>query len=257
MVCVAGSDSAIWEACASQIEPSLLEGTLLRVVESQEQVATTHLVDGDLAKQDTLEQLIEQSKPSRRAGTERLDYLLATPWRYPPLRYGSRFGSELEPSLFYGALSINTALAETAYYRSVFLDDMTDPPPRIISQHTSFEARYRTGAGLKLHKPPFDAHASSLTDPADYRACQALGSALRDADIQAFEFASARDPEGGCNIALLQPAALSSKRHLRPVQWNCSLTSEGVSFRSRTHPSTLKSYSRAMFEIQGALPRPA
>jgi len=43
MGCVAGSDSAIWEACASQIEPSLLEGTLLRVVESQEQVATTHL----------------------------------------------------------------------------------------------------------------------------------------------------------------------------------------------------------------------
>ena len=44
----------------------------------------------------------------RPPGHERLgrfDYLLRAPWRYPPLRWGSRFGRRFEPGLFYGALS--------------------------------------------------------------------------------------------------------------------------------------------------------
>jgi hypothetical protein len=72
------------------------------MVESQQQIATSSLVD-DLAEQALLEELIERSKPPLRSGTERLHYLLATPFRYPPLRHGSRFGGRFEPSLLYGA----------------------------------------------------------------------------------------------------------------------------------------------------------
>lgn len=109
------SDSTIWQAVQNRILPTLIGGTLYRLVESQEQVATSRLVDGDLDKQAVLEAFLEPSKPPRIPGTEHLDYLLATPWRYPPLTYGSRFGRRHERSLYYGGLSEQTTLAESAY----------------------------------------------------------------------------------------------------------------------------------------------
>ena len=237
--------------------PGPLDGTLVRVVESQEQVATTVLVDGDLTRQDALERLIESSKPARRPGTEHLDYLLATPWRYPPLRYGSRFGTRDEPSLFYGSLAVEVALAETAFYRSVLLEDTDDPPERLISHHTSFEARYRSDRGLALQHEPFAEHRAALTDPARYSACQALGTAVRELGIEAFEFVSARDPRDGLNVALVEPVALVSSRHHSPREWLCTTTTREIVFRSREQPPMLLGFARETFEIDGRLPRPA
>ena len=237
--------------------PGPIDGTLVRVVESQEQVATTVLVDGDLTRQDALERLVESSKPARRPGTERLDYLLATPWRYPPLRHGSRFGTRDEPSLFYGSLAVEVALAETAFYRSVLLDDTDDPPERLVSHHTSFEARYRSGRGLALQHEPFVRHRAALTDPARYAACQSLGAAMRGIGVEAFEFVSARDPDEGLNVALVEPLALASSRHRSPREWLCTTTASEIVFRSREQPSTLLGFARDAFEIGGRLPRPA
>ena len=73
-------------------------------MESQEQVATNRLV-ATLAEQDLLESMLEASKPPLPKGTARLDYLLATPFRYPPLPHGSRFGGRHEPSLFYAGVT--------------------------------------------------------------------------------------------------------------------------------------------------------
>lgn len=86
---------------------------------SQEQVATNQLV-GSLERQAVLETLLEKTKPSLRVGTESLHYLLAMPFRYPPLKHGSRFGTRSAPSLFYGSQKIGTVLAESAYYRFLF-----------------------------------------------------------------------------------------------------------------------------------------
>lgn len=108
-----------WEACLAQTKTLRLSGQLLRLVESQEQVATNQLVSS-LDRQAVLEDLLETTKPHLRPGTERLDYLLATPFRYPPLKHGSRFGTRSAPSLFYGALKTGTVLAEAAYYRFLF-----------------------------------------------------------------------------------------------------------------------------------------
>jgi len=44
-----------------------------------------------------------------------LDYLLFPPFRYPPLKWGSRFGTEYQRGLFYGSQLLATALAEVAY----------------------------------------------------------------------------------------------------------------------------------------------
>ncbi len=50
--------SEIWTACESTAHPDVLEGTIERLVESQEQVATNSLVH-TLAEQALLERLIE------------------------------------------------------------------------------------------------------------------------------------------------------------------------------------------------------
>ena len=113
-------------------------GTLRRLVENQEQKVTLRLTD-NLAQHDVLEGLLEESKPDgiEHTGLGRFDYLLRTPWRYPPLKWGSRFGRRFEPSLFYGALDRSALFAEAAYYRLVFLEGMKKPfGERVISQFT-------------------------------------------------------------------------------------------------------------------------
>jgi hypothetical protein len=159
----------IWSQCQLGLHLGPLSGELLRLVESQEQVATSTLVD-DLGEQALLEQLLDATKPVPRPGTGGLNYLLASPFRYPPLRYGSRFGGRFEPSLFYGSRALGTVLAEAAYYRLVFWTAMSEPPPsgRLLTQHSLLRARYRGLRGLRLQDPPCAAHEAVLTHPSDY-----------------------------------------------------------------------------------------
>ena len=141
----------IWSLCDGQFKPEPLQHETIRVVESQEQIATNRLVD-NFAEQDVLEHMLESSKPDLRTHSHTLHYLLATPFRYPPLQYGSRFGTRYEPSLFYGSHSLTTALAETSYYRFLFWHGMADTPPssKFVTQHTIYGVKYATESGLKL-----------------------------------------------------------------------------------------------------------
>ncbi|MDW8258558.1 MAG: RES domain-containing protein, partial [Gammaproteobacteria bacterium] len=84
--------------------------TLWRVVEAQHTAATLRLV-GSLAEQAVLEHVLEQAKPPLPPGTQRLHYLLATPFRYRP-RQGSRFRAPFASGVWYGAELQRTALAE-------------------------------------------------------------------------------------------------------------------------------------------------
>ena len=120
--------SQVWAACGSRATAVEFAAEAQRIVESQEQVATQRLV-GTLAEQDLLEAMLERSKPPRPQATDGLDYLLATPFRYPPLRHGSRFGRREEPALFYASCTRDTLLAEAAYYRFVFWQGMVESPP--------------------------------------------------------------------------------------------------------------------------------
>ena len=229
-------------------------GRLLRLVESQEQKATVPLVD-NLLEHDVLEEILEASKPPVGAGTERLDYLMRSPWRYPPLPWGSRFGSRFEPSLFYGALTLNALFAEAAYYRLVFLDgSKTTEPLRVISQHTLFQARYHTQHGMALTDAPFDAHEATLRHVSSYAPCQALGTALREAGVAAFTYWSARSRAREGNIALVAPEALRSNKHLHPEPVLCEARRERVQFRYR---DTVIDFEAEQFEVNGALPLPA
>ncbi len=245
-----------WSACLAAAAPQSISSLMLRMVESQEQVATNQLVSS-LVQQSVLEDLLEASKPSHRGDSAQLHYLLATPFRYLPLRWGSRFGRRHEPSLFYAARETRTVLCEAAYYRFLFWYGMQTPPRRKLdTQHTLFGAHYHTHLGLRLQHAPFSEQRAALMHPADYRDSQALGTLMRDRGIQAFEFVSARDLAGGINVGLFTPLALADKQPTSQVAWLCELSETHVRFREG-HSKTLFEFSLDAFLVHGALPQPA
>lgn len=245
-----------WNGCLETIQPGEIAGTVLRLVESQEQVATCHLVSS-LEGQSALEEMLDETKPPLRRYSENLDYLLFTPFRYPPLKYGSRFGARNEPSLFYGSMDIQTVLAESAYYRFVFWYGMRIPPQgKLDTQHTLFEAEYRTERGYKLQAPPFDAYRTELTHPSDYSSSQNLGSIMRGREIEAFEFYSARDLKNGVNVALFESAAFARNRPTFQEPWLCELTAEKVVYQA-TRGRRMYIYPLETFLVDDALPQPA
>ncbi|SCZ68379.1 RES family NAD+ phosphorylase [Thiohalomonas denitrificans] len=248
--------SELWTQCRLHEAARRIKGVLFRIVESQEQVATNGLVDS-LEEQSVLEEMLEGVKPPVRAGSDRLHYILMTPFRYPPLKYGSRYGRRHEPSLFYGSLSANTALAECAYYRLLFWHGMATPPPkRIQTRHTLFQAQYAAKHGLQLQHAPCDGHRRTLAHPADYSQTQALGSAMREAGIEAFEFPSARDPDGGENVALFGPSSLASKAPTLSESLWCQVNGERVTFLNASENSTAAFQAEHFFH-DGRLPQPA
>jgi hypothetical protein len=247
--------SEIWAACSARATPVALDGEVHRLVESQEQVATRSLVR-TLAEQALLEDLLESSKPMLPATAAGLHYLLATPFRYPPLPWGSRFGRRFEPSLFYGARSVATVLAECAYYRFVFWSGMATPPKAPLdTRHTMFRVGVSTTQGLQLQLAPFDAWQKQLRDPADYAATQSLGSALRAAGIEAFEYRSARDPDGGINLALFTAQAFATPRPTVLDEWLCITGPDRVSYYSR-HGGGIREFRKQDFTVHGILPMP-
>jgi hypothetical protein len=247
--------SSIWAACRADAVPAPLGGTVHRLVESQEQVATNALV-ATFAEQALLEDLLERSKPALPATATRLHYLLATPFRYPPLAWGSRFGSRFEPSLFYCSRSRETVLAESAFYRFVFWSGMAVPPPELLeTRHTLFGAEIDARRAVRLQAPPFDAYEASLTDRAVYAATQALGTAMREAGIEAFEYRSARDAGRGLNVALFTPAAFAGRDPTGLHEWLCETGATTVRFYSR-HGGGLFEYPLETFLVDGRLPAP-
>jgi hypothetical protein len=258
--------SRIWQACQGgepqrrPPRPRLvrLRGRLLRLVESQEKVATGAIVDS-AAEQSVLEDLLEASKPPLHEGSEALHYLLKTPFRYPPLPHGSRFGTRLEPALFYGSLREQTVLAEAAYYRFWFWFGMVVPPPmqQLITQHTVFQAGYDTARGVKLQAPPFDAYTDVLRSPDDYTETQALGTALRAARVHAFQYLSARDRDAGTNIAVISPRVFKPpNRILGREEWTCTTMPARVSFTSAATRAT-REFLLEQFLVEGVFPDPA
>ncbi len=229
-----------------------------RVVESQEQVATTRLVD-TAEEQGQLESLLENTKPHQPQNAGRYDYLNWTPFRYPPLPHGSRFGRRSEHGLFYGSLSLPAAFAECAYYRFVFLSGMTAPLPvaRLTTGHSAFQARLMTENGIALEAEPFKRYSAKISDPSHYDASQALGSAMRDAGVAAFTYLSARY-QHGINTGVFELQAIKSRKPEHMQHWVCTTTAETVSFiRLHGRDESPYNFTHAQFLVKDVLPAPA
>src|SRR2546421_6198321 len=95
-----------------------------------------------------------------RVGLESLLSLLSTPFRHPPLRNGSRFGTRLLRGILYGARELPTALAEVAYYRLVFLDGSAAGLGDLHLDLTALWFRISAPRGVGLSEPPLREHAA-------------------------------------------------------------------------------------------------
>lgn len=243
----------IWAQCSDKIFPVSLSGEIFRVVESQEKIATNELVD-TLEEQALLEEMLELTKPTLPDVAHGLAYLLFTPFRYPPLKYGSRFGSRFEPSLFYGSRKLTTALAEMAYYRLHFWFDMSIAPPagKLKTQLTAFSAEIKTAKGLELQAPPFLEYETHLMDKAGYNKTQALGTSMRENGFDAFEYVSARDVDKGLNVGLFTPDVLARKKPTSTENLLCSTDALGVKFMDES--SVVYFYPLTQFLVNDHFP---
>ena len=253
--------SNIWTECGGRANVRPLRTRAWRVVEAQHAFATLKLVDS-VAEQDLLEQLIDGVKPPKPVGPEfaRLHYLLSTPFRYPPLPHGSRFGTRAERGIWYGSEQIMTALAEKAYYALLFLEGTTAAINEVQREYSAFAIGIRSARGVDLCGRRFARARAAITSPSRYDASQALGRAMRAAGVEAFRYPSARDPDHRPNVGVFTPAAFATRRLPAAYQsWHCSASREQVRFRRKARVAATEgtAFARACFTVAGKLPAPA
>ncbi|MGH7617729.1 MAG: RES family NAD+ phosphorylase [Gemmatimonadaceae bacterium] len=248
--------SNIWTRCAGDSEIKALRLMAWRAVEAQHQISTRKLVDS-ADEQILLEELIDRAKPPD-VTRGRLHYLLSTPFRYPPLPHGSRFGGRHEGGVWYGSENRRTMFAEVAYYRLVFLSGTRAELGLVTTQLTAFSVRARSSRGIDLVAPPFDAHRRTIASPTKYGAPQALGGAMRGAGVELFRYPSARDAEGGVNVAAFSPSVFGTARPRGLETWHCAATRERVELAKRDYfGREAYAFPRDVFLVNGNLPSPA
>jgi hypothetical protein len=211
--------------------PIQIKNLLHRIVETQEINATRSLVD-TLGEQEILEHLIESSKPAIPYNMKGYHYLLSTPFRYPPLEYGSRFGTVYEPSLFYGSIGEKTCIAECAFYRFYFFYSMVEPPDSLRTQHTLFTVPFESNHSVDLSSSQFSIYADKLYHKSDYAFTQKIGSYLRNKGIDCFLYSSVRDPDHGLNVALFNPTPFSAKKPTSTTEWHSQITKNIIQFKN-------------------------
>jgi hypothetical protein len=248
----------IWTQCAGPNRVAPIACKAWRVVEAQHKVMTRRLVD-DLEEQLLLEQIVDDVKPPRPPGPqfEGLHFLLFTPFRHPPLKGGSRFGTPADRGLWYGAKLLETCLAEKAYYQILFAAGTTAKLKNLSCLWSAYQAEIRASRGIDFTAPPFAAFEDEISSPTSYAFSQRLGTQMRAAAIEACVYHSARCRKKGDAIALIEPA-FGSRSPLRASQtWVCSLTGDGSQVApGNVTTSDVLEFKRSDFEVDGVLPQP-
>ena len=248
----------IWTSCAGPSRRRHLALDVWRVVEAQHRVSTRALVD-TLEEQAILEDIIDGAKPPapRGARFEGLNYLLYTPFRYPPLNSGTRFGRRDERSLFYAAETVRTGLAEKAYYALLFFEGTKAVLDKAHIDWTAFQVGVESRQAIDLTAPPFDEFRALISSPSSYEASQTLGSQMRVDGVDLFKFVSARCPVGGTNVALFEPVFTTAAPATQRT-WRAILTRDSCEvFDLNSSARTVLTFAKTLFEVSGRLPRPA
>jgi hypothetical protein len=90
---------------------------------------------------------------------------------------------------------------------------------------SAFKIGYRTRKGVDL------TGETTVSAPDRYDATQKLGSRMREAGVEAFRYASARDADGGTNVGLFTPRAFTSKRPGAMQVWRATASKASVEMR--------------------------
>lgn len=241
---------AAWTAAAVRARAVRRGLTAWRVIEAQHHVSTRKLVDS-LEDQALLEALIEDVKPPAPSVDRRGHFLLWTPFRYPPLRHGSRFGRRDQRGIWYGACDRTSALAERAYYKLLFLEGCPALAP-LLTHETAFQASFRAARFVDLTAPPFAADEERISSPTSYAVSQPLGATMRAAGIEAFVFVSARARPRGLNVGLFEPVFTGEPFGLE--SWTCLTTVDAVELTHLIAGALV--FPRSHFVRRGRLPAP-
>lgn len=235
--------------------------TAWRVVEDQSRSSTRKMVD-TAVEHEVLERLIENNKPKLTyqkdsAAFEGLHYLLSTPFRYPPLKRGSRFGQRHERNLFYASLELETALCEKAFHRLNFLLASSGNIGGKAVNCTAFNVQVSTQHGIDLCKKPFSDFRERISSPVSYSDSQALGSAMRSDGIETCISYSARDKKNGKNLNTFTPKAFGQNKFLEKTfqPFSCYFTKNSVEFY--TKPASMKGpivFNAENFYVNGQFP---
>lgn len=249
----------IWTRCAPKFKFARYKGEPWRVVEAQHVIATRKLVDSD-EEQELLEEVIDDAKPLRPYDREcaNYHYLLWTPFRYPPLKHGSRLGTPDRRGLWYGSEKIKTAFAEKAYYTLLFREGSRADFGVFETPVTVFNVPIATSAGVDLTRSPFKEFESDLASPVSYAASHRVGRELRDLGAEVICFKSARCPEGGLNIAVTTIAVFQKRRPQDHSSWFCVSSRNSVEFKPvgiQAEKPKRVVFRRGEFEVDGVLPR--
>lgn len=248
------------DCSAAPLSP--LRGGVHRITDRQGESGTADLVDS-LLEQARLEQLIEGVKPPipsdwPEAGEKKplpSHRLLLTPFRYPPLESGSRFGRAHQRHLFYGARALETALAERAFHAFRLLEGSPLPAGRRIQrQQTAFAVEITAERGLTLQQHLLPEALEAVTNPSSYAASQRCGDAMRERQVQAFEVPSARSPETPPVVGVLTPYAFTSTP-FDFQEWNLEINAEGMTAVCFGSGLTAL-FSREQFLVAGRWPTP-
>ncbi len=183
-----------------------------------------------LEEQSLLEEELERTKPPGPAECRHLHYLLATPFRYGRYPGNSRFRREgFSPGVFYASEAVETALAETVFYRLLFFAESPGTPwPRNPLELTGFRTTFETARAIDLTRSPFDREAPVWTHRTDYAACLELADAARAAEIGVIRYRSVRDPAGGANLALLSCTVFTESHPTDFTTWRVAFSDRGA-----------------------------
>ena len=252
---------SIWEACAgiSNIEP--IENFAWRIVEDQARSSTRKMVD-TTQEHELLEKMLEEHKPQIKYYEDEkafkgLHYLLSTPFRYPPLRIGSRFGTRAERNLFYAALELKTAMTEKAFHRFSFLLASEGNIGGKIINFTAFKALVNTQKGIDLSKFPFNKFREDISSPVSYKASQTLGNTMRKEGVEAFISYCARSHENGKNLNVFTPNAFGDNKTIEKTYktFSCYSTKKTVEYYSNlTSKNDAIIFNVENFYVNGQFP---
>lgn len=241
---------------AALLETAPSAGSIWRIVENQEQAATRRITRS-AEEQSRLEQLLDTNKPPYLPGTEQLHWLLKTPFRYPPLRHGSRFGSAFQPGILYGSRELATAMTESAVYLWLFRAAPTElgPLERISDGRTAIHFGISHDHVSDLTSAAAKRYRRKISAPGSYTFSQQLGSRLREQHTAAIWFHSAR-AAAGVNCAVLEPAAIPAGTEPSQQHWQMQLDSSSCWWGLAGQDSFEVRY-REVADKSGQIPHPA
>lgn len=221
----------IWDLCNGKNYIKPISVNCYRIVEDQAKSSTRRLVTNEI-KHDLLEEMIEENKPKISSNTKKLHYLLFTPFRYPPLKFGSRFGSRYEKSIFYGSIELKTAMAEKAFYRMSFIRASHSEQGNMVLNMTSFQSKINTKTGIDLTDSPFFKFKELISSPISYHESQKIGTEMRNNAIESFIYFSARTNDNSKNIGVISPKCFETTHNIEKTlkSWSCFPTKNSVEF---------------------------